>query len=906
MTGIDDVAWVVAGVLAADGDQVGDLTETELRDRVGWEIGLSSRWMPGPITGDGLDRFVADAVQPVARWREPAPEAAAAVAARLGDDLGGFVRNPVPGWAQPVLRLEAGTLDDLAALRRKGSVAGIRLVPHVRWPARRVWWRWPMRVGLVDGPGAAGQVAQLTGDLTGLFSVEVVTAGAEAEVEVLVLAGPDGTVPDGVRAACIVVPGGGVEAIAGLEGAGPAAIVLTESADLTWFPRLIAELAHDQPLDVAAALAVPESWVLADGMLLPLTSVRVWALRLADDLARIPPETVVDGAPVATTVADLRRLVADGAFDMERRGGTELAGRVRAIDAARAETTIVWEMVHMAGAEPPGAPPPTSPAGEPDRGGGRGGEGPPAEAPPPDPRRLQARVFDRATKAAVVDRFLPGATYHVRVRIAAEVAADALAADAPFVSPTPGRAARLEVDVITGEVGVKRRLRLPAVGDSKWTRAVPVEVPTRGERFSIRIVVKFEGRTVQSWEISGPVLAAGAPAPAPGDGLRLTLDASTPPAAVHAMTPAGASFTIVPGLEGEPLLFDLAQTRAISPEGLAKATAKLRATLYAAFRAPPPASLGDAALHLARLALAGSPLYRQLGASAYDDAEWIHVSSFGGADVPVELAYTHPMPDDENVPVCPPALAGAKECAAGCPDRSRSDCVCPFGFWATSKVVERRAHTGDRTATTAGAQRAIPVLTVGAAGVSVKADEVDPTSTARILAAVESAIAPGGFHPVATWTALKPVAALPARLLVLITHTLPGDDPRLELGTELLAVDRIDAPYINPAKVEPGPVVLAIGCDTEAVETGFADYVGLLFGAGAELVVSAISPVPGKGVADFVVRFFTVLPAYLAAPGIHRFGEVLTAIRRQTVAEGDVLALALTASGDADVALTGP
>ena len=101
---------------------------------------------------------------------------------------------------------------------------------------------------------------------------------------------------------------------------------------------------------------------------------------------------------------------------------------------------------------------------------------------------------------------------------------------------------------------------------------------------------------------------------------------------------------------------------------------------------------------------------------------------------------------------------------------------------------------------------------------------------------------------------------------------------------------------MNPADLEPGPVVLAIGCDT-AEPRGVVQPTtcGLLFGAGAELVVSAISPVPGKKVADFVVRFFAALPAYLATPGIHRFGEVLTAVRRRTVADGDVLGLALTA-----------
>jgi hypothetical protein len=402
---------------------------------------------------------------------------------------------------------------------------------------------------------------------------------------------------------------------------------------------------------------------------------------------------------------------------------------------------------------------------------------------------------------------------------------------------------------------------------------------------------------VQSLVLSGPVGGTG--------GLTLSVDASTPAAEVHDMSPAGASFTIVPGLEGEPRLLDLAQTNQITSAGVAKAVAKVRAALLAAFL-DPPTSLAGAAGVLTELALSGRNLYLQLQAATYDDAEWIHVSTFGGADLPVELVYTHLAPDEGDIPVCPAALAGALECAQDCPDRHSSDCVCPFGFWATSKVIERRAHIGGRTSTTAGAQRAIPILTVGAAGVSVKADEVDPTASARIVAAVKSAVAAGGFHRVKTWADLKPVVVLPARLLVLITHTIPGENPKLQLGSDALSLDRIDTQYVNPGwPPAPGPVVLAIGCDTEALEVGFSDYPGRLIGAGAELVVTAISPVPGKTVADFVVRFFEALPGYLATPGIHRFGEVLTVIRQRTIAQGDVLALALTAAGDADVNLVG-
>ena len=44
---------------------------------------------------------------------------------------------------------------------------------------------------------------------------------------------------------------------------------------------------------------------------------------------------------------------------------------------------------------------------------------------------------------------------------------------------------------------------------------------------------------------------------------------------------------------------------------------------------------------------------------------------------------------------------------------------------------------------------------------------------------------------------------------------------------------------------------------------------------------------------------------HLGGPPPHSFGAVLTAVRRATIATGDVLALSVTASGDGDIELVG-
>jgi hypothetical protein len=864
---VDTAAWVAGGILAATGNVARGRTVVDITEALTSAFdppGRSVPWAPP----------AADDVTP------PAGVLAEAWAAATG-------ALPGAGWGEAVVRLVVWDLETLVALGPLPVMDGVRVVAHAELPARRIAWRWPIRLGVAD-PAAAGA---LRGD-----GIHVRALAEGGTYEVAVLDRPDPS----VQASCVVLAG---TAAADLDeavlhdfrdlGAAAVVAVAASASDLSWLTTVVRHLACGRPLDVAVGLAQPAAVVLADEGFLELTGGREYARELTYQLRGADPAVTGDALVV------LERL-AEAPFDADGRAGAELAAVVGSLpeDLTTVERHLEAAMAngggegteedHDRGAEPPSEP---------------------AAPDAPDARRLQAQVTDPATKKVLDDRFVPGPN-KLRVRIAAAVAEGAAVADAAFESPTPGRDADLTVEFIAGDHHSTQKLKLPAAGDTKWTRPVAFAVPADATDFQLVVQVWFSGRVVQSATLSGPVLAADAtPTPAPAEKLRLRVDASTPPAAVHQMTPAGASFTIVPGLSGEPQLLRLAERRRVDPARLTKVIEEIGLALLAAFRAPPP-SLAEAAGVLTRLAVHGRLLNAQLEADEYDAAPWVHVSTFGAADLPVELVYTHPMPDPvTGVPVCPTALAGATECTTDCPDRERSDCVCPFGFWGTSKVVERRVHTDDRTATLAGAQRTLPVLAVGAAGVSKVADQGDATATTRILAAVRSAVAAGAFHPLTTWDDLKPVAQLPARVLVLITHTIedPSGDSlgtKLQLGTSDLALLQIGRPYVNQTTLDPGPVVLAIGCETAAIAASFADYVGLLFDAGAELVVSAISKVPGKQVADFVERFFTVLPAYLAAPGVHRFGEVLTAIRQRAVASGDVLGLAITAAGDGDVNLT--
>jgi len=881
---VDDAAWVAGGILSSTTG----------------ELALS-------LTVEQATELLISALEPrerIVRWDEPDKAAVTRLEDTLNQAWAAATRSqPSEGWDEPVLRLAVG---DLTALEALGPVSfgGLRVATHVDVRAHRLAWRWPVRVGVASTVLAD----QVGGDQV---EVQVLSADTEGSFEFVVLDAAGADIPRGVEAACVVLPGATAgtldpSVLQRVRVAGVAAVVVSPVSDVSWFASAVRHLACGRPLDVAIALAEPTAVLLANNAFLGLTSAPEYARELAGGLRRADPAT--GGEAVAEALADLERL-AEAPFDADGRAGAELADIVDSVSSAGLETLTTVGVRHLRAKPPPPPPPPSFEGGaEVDRGS----EAAPSPPVPPDARRLQAQVLHDDTGKVLDDRFVGGAVHQLKIRIAAEVIEGVVVGDAAFVSPTPGRDADLTVEVIAGDTHARRKLELPAVGASGWTRAVPVTVPADAKDFEVFVQVWFGSRVVQSAVLSGPVLDVGAPPPP--EKLRLSVDASTPVAAVHRMTPADASITIVPGLTGEPVALGFDQGQPIQSDDLARANQGVRSVLLETFRKPAPASLAEAARPLTRLAVRGRILHDTLLETMEgfpgDDARWVQVSGFGSADLPLELVYTHrkPMSDDE-VPVCPTALGGATDCAASCPDRARNDVVCPYGFWATSKVIERRRHVGTRVKNQAGSERTVALLNAAAAGVAVKADEVDKGASRRILDAVKAAVADGRFLPVSTWAEVGDAAKAPPTIIVLITHTVPGEgdlDTDLQLGTDLIRAHKVaDDSFLNPGQLEPGPVVIAIGCDTADIDTSFGNYVRNLHRGGAELVVSAISPVPGQQVADFVVRFFAALPAYLATPGIHRFGEVLTAVRRQTVATGDVLGLALTASGDADVALQG-
>lgn len=921
MTG-DPAALIAGGVVQARFGLAQNISVGEVRDALVGDFGVcgpSTLWLSSPLTAPvDVDAYAAAVREPAASWAPPDEQVLTANVQMLHDEWTAATEARLAGrhlFVEPVLRFIVHSIEDALTLQRLGSAGPFRVTAHIADMLGPWRWRWPLRVGVVASPEAQRLVAEAQGQgrFVDQYTVRTVDTREDAEVDILIVDAEVAEQP-AASAGAVVLVGPPIPADAqGLaarldlgRGLRCGALIAVPDRTLTWFEDVVRELSHDRPLDAAIGIVRPDAVTVGDPRFFGVTALRNWAMQVTQQL-RDRQAVAAPFAEIATTVP----------FDSEARGGRITAEEVRNVERANGVTVeIRGDIPRMAAAEPPSAEEPAAAAATPPPL--QPGAAAPPTAAATDERRLNVAV---ATGKGVVrtDGFIGGKTSTLRLKIAEHVDQPAVRADAVFTTPAPGKAIDLDVLVQCGWPRAKparRTLHLPATRDSEWTSPVKIRVPAKLEHAEIFITIMWQGRAVQSAVLSGPVLAASAP-PGP-EGMKLTVDVSTPaslPPDVAAARPAaGASFVILP-LEGKPSLFDAARGVPISAGDLEKANRNVRRDLVETFL-DPPADLAAAARPLAKLATRGSLLRDALKGkqkSFYDDVSWVHVNSFGGGHVPFELIYEHPMPDSFDVPVCPTALAGAEACAKDCPDRKRSDTVCPFGFWATTKVVERRMHTTNRRAAMVSDQRKVAIRNGSAVAVTPKADADDTTASTRIGEAVTGFSAPGTCKITATWAALEEAVTRPCNLVVLVTHTIDPEDPeddlttQLELGQEAKFVRNIDNRYFNPGPNEPGPIVLALGCDTNEVQASYASLVQRLHSAGVEIVVSAISQIPGKEVADFVQRLVGVLTALLAGDNgdPKRFGAVMTAARRATLLRGDVLALALTASGDGDVQLVG-
>lgn len=336
------------------------------------------------------------------------------------------------------------------------------------------------------------------------------------------------------------------------------------------------------------------------------------------------------------------------------------------------------------------------------------------------------------------------------------------------------------------------------------------------------------------------------------------------------------------------------------------------------------------------LAFLGSALYAgivpsQISSDRLKKLPYIQLVSASHDYLPLEFFYELPAPKVGAKP-CPKAEDALRdgECAQCAeldgPPGVGAEVICPLGFWCMRYVIERHAVRADRRSDLDGAPfglRAAPapgadelkVLGGALLAASDKVDTVRGGTTQQVLNTLHR-VTDGHAHEVETWDAwLKGVKTHAPSLLVLLPHTSTIhlgklDWPQLEIGHGQALVERYITPntgqgseYLLATPDASAPAVFLLGCETLDSDVGVGDFTLAFQDGGAAIVLSSLTPILGREagpVAEMLVEHLWDTIKEGVAAEDKTFGYTLRALRRQMLADGNLVVLCLVAHGDAD------
>jgi hypothetical protein len=247
--------------------------------------------------------------------------------------------------------------------------------------------------------------------------------------------------------------------------------------------------------------------------------------------------------------------------------------------------------------------------------------------------------------------------------------------------------------------------------------------------------------------------------------------------------------------------------------------------------------------------------------------------------------------------------------------------VCPVGFWALRKVIERHVITPEDAETVRGGDFAIraevtperPALDALTSAVVAWSDRIDLGVPGQSRAVVDALTDLTGGPPaqVAAWRDwVGAIAAQDPPLLVLLSHTVTEQGTAaLEIGPDGAGSRALRIGLIREfVKRDPDgrPLVLLLGCDTGVERAEPETFIARLRDVGAAIVVGTVSPVLGENAATVAVALLGELQTTVEDPALEEeghvatFGDTMVRVRRTLVAGGHLTALCLTSVGDAD------
>lgn len=274
---------------------------------------------------------------------------------------------------------------------------------------------------------------------------------------------------------------------------------------------------------------------------------------------------------------------------------------------------------------------------------------------------------------------------------------------------------------------------------------------------------------------------------------------------------------------------------------------------------------------------------------------------------PIEYLYDGKVPESTKAPLCAQREGCLRKGSAilNCHIREAAEELCPMGFLGVSGLIERhawRAGQDPRIWGAPGGHKAtryrIGDLSTVAFTASDRADKfsdknVLPHQAIRI-AGIETSL---GVKKITDWKNWKERIALDSpSMLLMVLHL---DENKVFVGED----DGINLASIGEQHIGNAPMVIAIGCSSGLADIPGGSLPAILQRSGARVVIAAMTNVLGRH-ANRVGRDLAIrLKAAARAPTSSSVGEVVSCIRRELLADGLALGLAVVAFGDADIVL---